>query len=238
MKNNNQTILVSGCTRGIGRAVCELFAASGFNVCGYARSKADCEKMQETFSRQYADQAFLFVSCDAAQKKDVEAFAQHALDTFGHIDIMVNNAGVFVPGNIHNEQDGTLERLIETNLYSAYYLTRALLPQLMQQKKGHIFNICSVASIKPYENGGSYCISKFALLGFSKQLREEMKPHGIRVTALMPGATLTDSWSGSGFPESRFIAADDIAKTILSVYQLSTYTDVEELVIRPQLGDI
>lgn len=105
-------------------------------------------------------------------------------------------------------------------------------------KKGYIFNICSVASINSYDGGGSYAISKFALLGFTKNLRHELKTDHIRVTAVLPGAVLTPSWDGTPLPESRFIPADDIATLILQAYQLSDRTVVEEILIRPQLGDL
>ena len=101
-----------------------------------------------------------------------------------------------------------------------------------------IFNICSIASIKAYDNGGAYSISKFALLGFSRNLREEMKPHGIKVTAVMPGATYTDSWSSSGIDPSRFMEAQDIAEMIYVSSQLSAGACVEDIIMRPQLGDI
>jgi short-subunit dehydrogenase len=131
-----------------------------------------------------------------------------------------------------------LETLMEVNLYSAYYLTRAVLPLMLPQRAGHIFNMCSIASIIAYPNGGSYTISKFALLGFSKSLREEMKPKGIKVTAILPGATWTDSWRGADFPENRLMQASDIAKAVWAAYQMSGAAVVEELVIRPQLGDL
>jgi len=89
-----------------------------------------------------------------------------------------------------------------------------------------------------YSNGGSYAISKFAMLGFSKCLREELKKFRIRVTAVMPGATMTNSWAGSDLPDERFMPAEDIAETIFAAYSLSGRSVVEEIVIRPQLGDI
>ena len=92
------------------------------------------------------------------------------------IDVLVNNAGTFIPGNVYDEGEGVLEKQMEINLYSAYHLTRLLLPPMMKQKSGHIFNICSIASLQAYPNGGAYSISKFALAGFSKNLRHEMKP--------------------------------------------------------------
>src|SRR5260370_41716527 len=97
--------------------------------------------------------------------------------------------------------------------------------------------MCSIASIKAYPNGGSYAISKFALLGFTKVLREEMKPFNIRVTAVMPGATKTASWDGVDLPDSRFMKTEDIAEVIFNACYISARTLVEELIIRPQFGD-
>jgi short-subunit dehydrogenase len=109
---------------------------------------------------------------------------------------------------------------------------------MKKEKSGHIFNMCSIASIKAYPNGGSYAITKFALLGFSKVLREELRENGIRVTAVMPGATKTASWEGSDLPDSRFMKAEDVAEVIFNANAISERSVVEELIIRPQLGDI
>ena len=128
--------------------------------------------------------------------------------------------------------------MIETNLYSAYYFTRTMLPQLNSTAKKHIFNICSVASLKAYPQGGSYSISKYALLGFSNNLREELKEKGIRVTAVMPGATWSNSWAGVELPESRLMQAADIALSIWNAWSLSASSVVEDIVLRPQLGDL
>jgi short-subunit dehydrogenase len=139
---------------------------------------------------------------------------------------------------VHNEEDGVLESMINTNLYSAYHLTRALIPKMMKQKSGHIFNMCSIASLQAYPNGGAYSISKFALLGFSKNLREEMKPYGIKVTSVLPGAAYTSSWENSGVKKDRLMEAGDVAQMIFSCAQLSPSACVEEIVLRPQLGDL
>jgi NADP-dependent 3-hydroxy acid dehydrogenase YdfG len=98
--------------------------------------------------------------------------------------------------------------------------------------------MCSTASITAYTNGGSYCISKFALYGLTKVLREELKPHHIKVTAILPGATLTTSWEGVNLPEERFMKPQDVAETIWSAYHLSPSAVIEEILMRPQLGDI
>jgi short-subunit dehydrogenase len=153
---------------------------------------------------------------------------------------LINNAGAYVPGRFQDEPaDGSrLRDMLSVNLLSAYDVTRALLPTLLEQGRGHIFTICSTASIMPYPNGGSYGVAKFALLGYTKTLREEVKAQGLRVTAVLPGATLTRSWDGVGLPPERFIDPADVAQAVLSAFQLSPHAVVEELLIRPQLGDI
>jgi short-subunit dehydrogenase len=128
--------------------------------------------------------------------------------------------------------------MTETNLYSAYYLTRSVVPIMLPQKSGHIFNMCSIASLIAYPNGGAYSITKFALLGFSKVLREELKEKGIRVTSIMPGATWSNSWAGVDLPKERLMEAEDIASAILNAWKMGPSAVVEEVIIRPQLGDL
>jgi NADP-dependent 3-hydroxy acid dehydrogenase YdfG len=238
MENNKKTIVVSGCTKGIGRAICEHFAEAGFNIAGFARNKNDVEEMNKYFENRFSNQQFLFLPADASKKSEVINFATEVKNKFQTIDILINNAGVFLPGNILEEADGTIEKMMDTNVLSAYHLTREILPRMIEKKNGHVFNMCSIASIKAYENGGSYTISKFAMLGFSKQLRMETQNKNIKVTAIMPGATLTDSWGETDLPSTRFIEPSAIAKTIFSIYSLSDSADVEEIIIRPQLGDL
>jgi short-subunit dehydrogenase len=150
--------------------------------------------------------------------------------------VLINNAGVFIPGALAEEEDGHLELMVETNLYSAYYLTRALLPSMLKRRKGHIFNMCSIASLHAYPNGGSYSISKYALLGFSKNLREETKDQGIRVSSIMPGATWSASWEGVDLPEERLMKAEDVAIAVWSAWSMSPQAVMEDIVLRPQLG--
>jgi short-subunit dehydrogenase len=168
----------------------------------------------------------------------VENFADFILHHTRHIDILVNNAGIFLPGNILQEDEGNFQHIMDTNVKSVYTLCRRLVPLMKNDLKGHIFNICSVASLKAYPNGGSYSISKFALYGLTQNLRHELKEFNVKVTAVIPGATWTDSWSQSGIPRERFMEAEDIALMIYQATQLSAGAVVEEIVMRPQLGDI
>ena len=234
----DMNIIITGASRGIGKATAELFAAQGYNLYLSSQSETALYKTMEELMTKYPLVTVKAKPYDLSKKENAIAFGNWILGLNVSVDVLFNNAGSFIPGSVHNEPDGALEDQIETNLYSAYHLTRTLLPKMIQQKNGHIFNMCSVASIKAYNNGGAYSISKFALLGFSKNLREEMKPNGIKVTSIIAGAAYTDSWASSGIDKKRFMEAEDIAKMIYATSQLSPQACVEEILMRPQSGDI
>jgi short-subunit dehydrogenase len=231
-------IIVTGGTKGIGLAILETFMQEGFNAITCARNGVDLENLKLKFEKRFPNQDILTFVADLSKKSDCKHFGDFVKSKIARLDVMVNNSGLFTPGQIHQEEEGVFEKIMETNLYSAYHITRALLSVMLAQKSGHVFNMCSIASITPYANGGSYCISKYALLGMTKVLREEMKPCGIRVTAVLPGATRTSSWEGVNLPEERFMKPSDVAQAVLSCWKLSDCTVVEELILRPQLGDI
>jgi NADP-dependent 3-hydroxy acid dehydrogenase YdfG len=175
---------------------------------------------------------------DLSDKDQVVNFGKWILAQHSQIDVLVNNAGSFLPGNISEEEDGVFEEMMNVNLASAYHLTRVLLPKLIIQTKGHIFNICSIAALQAYPNGGSYSISKYAMKGFNDNLRFELKNYGIKVTGVYPGAVFTHSWEGSGISKQRIMEANDIADMIYAASDLSPQACVEEIVVRPQLGDL
>ncbi len=229
-------IIVTGATKGIGKAIAATFSAEGHTLFLCARNENELKETAASFISLFGNKVFIYVA-DLSKKAEVIAFGKWCLE-FGTPDILVNNAGRFLPGSIYNENDGILEEMIETNLYSAYHLTRTIVPTMIKQQSGHVFNICSIASVKPYSNGGSYGISKFAMLGFSKNLREELMQHKVKVTAVLPGAVYTESWSGSGVEPTRIMEDQDIATMILAASKLSPQACVEEILLRPQLGDL
>jgi short-subunit dehydrogenase len=233
----NRLIVATGGTRGIGRAILEKFAAAGFDIATCARTKANLDEVKAALEKDHLTRVFVYTA-DVSIKNQAKAFSEFVIGLDRPIDVLVNNAGNFIPGKITEEQEGSLESMMNTNVYSAYYVTRGLIQSIKDRRQGHIFNMGSIASIKAYPNGGSYSISKFALLGFSKGLREELKEFGIRVTAVLPGATRTGSWEGSGLPDERFMKVEDVADAVYAAYSLSGRSVVEEIIIRPQLGDI
>lgn len=230
--------VITGATKGIGKAIAIAFCKEGFNLALCSRTQEDLELFKSELMAINPNIDVFIKAVDVSQKSEVIGFGDYVKSVFSTIDILVNNAGVFLPGEITKEADGNLEMMIETNLYSAYHLSRSIVPVMRSQQSGHIFNMCSIASVIAYPNGGSYSISKFALLGMSKVLREELKPDNIRVTSIMPGATWSNSWAGFDGPEERLMKPEDIAAIVLSTYKLSQQSVVEEIIIRPQLGDL
>ncbi|MBC6989146.1 SDR family oxidoreductase [Hymenobacter sp. BT491] len=233
-------IVVTGGTKGIGRAIVERFLRAGFAVATCARSQSDLAALATAVQQEFPGAVLHTFAADLSRQEETQRFADFVRGVGLPVEVLVNNAGLFIPARLQDEPaDGSaLRAMIDVNLYSAYDLTLALLPAMIARRQGHIFNMCSIASIMAYPNGGSYSIAKFALYGMTKSLREELKPHNLRVTAVLPGATLTASWEGVDLPAERFIKSEDVAEAVFSAYSLSPQAVIEELIIRPQLGDI
>jgi short-subunit dehydrogenase len=233
----SKSILVTGGTKGIGRAIINKFAEEGFDIFTCARNEKDLKNLEREFNSSFPNQHIFVQSVDLSIKEEVLDFVKQVKKK-GLPDVLINNAGIFLPGSIHDEPDGNFETMMHTNLFSAYYLTRGFTNEMIIRRKGHIFSIGSIAGITAYANGGSYAISKWAMLGFTKCLRQELKDYNIKVTSVLPGATFTASWEGVEIPEERFMKPEDVASSVWAAYNLSPNSVVEEIVIRPQLGDL
>ena len=237
MSSGEKRAVITGATRGIGRALVERFAAGGFDMAFCARTPGDVAALAKDLGARFPRQRFLGHPADLSTEEGVESFAGAVLDEGRGLDVLINNAGVYKACPLGDPAGGAaFDLMMRTNLYSAYLLTRRLLPSMRAAQRGHVFNMCSIASLIPY--GGGYSVSKFALLGFSKNLREELQNDGIRVTAVLPGAVLTSAWKGVQMPPERFIPPEDLAEAVWSCHALSPQTVVEELLLRPQRGDL
>jgi short-subunit dehydrogenase len=230
-------IIITGGSRGMGKAMAFEFAATASHIILCARNLERLESTKNEIIQKFPACTIDVFSVDLSIKSEVKRFADFCLHKFTP-DILINNAGTYTPGNTMDGNDENLENMMHLNFYSAFYLTKHLLPSMIHQKRGHIFNICSIAALRAYDGGGTYSISKFALNGLSQNLRHELKPHGIKVTAVFPGAVLTDSWGDFDNSNHRIMEASDIAKMVFAASTLSPQAVVEEIIIRPQLGDL
>jgi len=230
-------VVITGANKGIGKAIAMKFASMGHNLFLCARNLDQLNEAALEIQAKFPSAKIKVKSVDLSIKEEVFSFADWCLH-HAVPDILVNNAGTYLPGNTIDEPEGNLELLMNTNFYSAYHLTRKLLPAMIKHGSGHIFNMCSVASLHAYDGGGSYSISKFALNGFSQNLRHELKATGIKVTAVFPGAVLTDSWGNFDNSNGRIMESDDIASMVAAASTLSKGAVVEEILLRPQLGDL
>jgi short-subunit dehydrogenase len=230
--------VITGATKGIGRAVSFALAKEGFNLLYCARTDEDLRAMNSELSETFPDQDFRYRATDLSRPEEVDSFAEYVQHIYNKVDVLVNNAGIFEPGSVIDAPSGQLESNMQINVYSGFYLTKALLPGMIQNGSGHIFNMCSVASLMGYPGGASYCITKFAQLGFSRVLREELKETGVKVTALMPGATWSHSWKGLEEPRERLMEPEDVATALVAALQMGKSATMEEVIIRPQRGDL
>jgi short-subunit dehydrogenase len=231
-------VVITGASRGLGLSMAEAFVEDGHDLFLTARSEVKLYQALESLMGRFPDRTIKAQAFDLGLKQNAVDFGNWVLNLGIVPDVLINNAGTFEPGGVVDEPEGQLETMLQVNLFSAYHLTRVFLPHLMKRRSGHIFNISSVAGLQAYPNGGSYSISKFALSGFSKNLREELKPYSVKVTCIYPGAVFTDSWAASGVKPERIMKPSDIADSVLQIAKLSPQAVVEELVIRPLAGDL
>lgn len=225
-------VLVSGGSKGIGLAIARAFSVLTPNVGICARGEAGVD------AALASHRSLKGIAADVSREEDCARLVAWAGDALGGIDVLVNNAGFFDQGGIVDQTPERFEFLIGANLRSAVNLSRAAIPMLSASPHATIINICSVASIKGYPTGVAYAVAKHGMLGLSRSLREELKPRGIAVVALLPGATETDSWAGSGLPSERFMRPDDIAQVAVLAHRLSRTAVLEEVLMRPFEGDL
>ncbi|RYD89093.1 MAG: SDR family oxidoreductase, partial [Sphingobacteriales bacterium] len=175
---------------------------------------------------------------DASNRKELINFAEFTEKKLGFIGIIVNNVGMYKHLPILEDDENSFEKQVNTNLLPAYELYRFFGKSMVSVGEGHIFSICSVASINPIAEAGVYSVTKYALLGLNKVMRLEMQPHGVKVTAIIPGSTLTDSWKGMEVDKNQMVLPEDVAEAIVTIYNMSKGANVDEIIIKPAGGQL
>jgi short-subunit dehydrogenase len=230
--------LITGATKGIGRAIAFAFAKQGLNLAICSRRDKDLTEMQQQLLHLNPNIKVFTQVADCSIKQQVNDFARAAEQQLGFIHVLVNNVGVFEYSSILDDDHDALTRQMNTNVMPAYELYRYFGKTMMAARDGYIFNICSIASIAPTTNAGTYGVTKAALYSLSNIMRLEMQEHNVKVTAILPGSTLTESWAGTDLSPDRFVSAQDVASAIISCYNMSSGANVDEVVIKPVLGQL
>lgn len=228
-------IIITGASQGIGAATARAFAKNN-SLFLLARDENNLKKVSDECEKLGANTQY-FV-CDVTKEQEVKTVAQHILTTIDAPHLLINNAGFYAPSHFQSMSSELFRAQIDINLISSFLITQAFLPAMLAKKSGDIFFVCSIASLGAYPNSVAYTTAKHGLLGLARSLRLEVMHQGLRVVSIMPGAVLTPAWDGVNVPEECFIPADDIAKVMVDVHKLDPRTNVEEVIVRPQRGDI
>lgn len=223
--------VITGATKGIGRAISLKLAQNGYDLILVARGADDLKVLKEELT-PYGNQVFTHAA-DFSVKKEIYTFLNSAVSDFDDVSVLVNNVGIFLPGSMLDEDDETFEKQQNLNTNACYYTGKFFGKKMRSAKQGHIFNICSVASKAPVKNGGSYSVTKAAMLSLNHVLRQELAPHNVKVTAFLPGSTKTSSWEGTTIPDEKFVQPEDIAETLFTILNLSKGVNVDEVLITP-----
>lgn len=231
-------VLITGASQGIGAAIAKVFAAElrGVRLALVARSEKNLRTVAARCAKLGAT-AECF-ACDVSDEAAVAAMVVAVTKRFGRVDVLINNAGKFAGASFMEMSVADFDAMIAANLRSVFLVSRAFVPAMAARGCGDVFNMSSIAGLQAYPGGAGYCAAKFGVTGLSKVMRAELREQGVRVCCVHPGATWSPSWSGSGVPSERMMPAEDVARAFFEVYRLSRRTVVEEIVLRPQRGDI
>lgn len=236
-KSSTRVAFISGASRGIGRAIANKFASMGFHLIVVSRTIKDLAQLKKSVENKFGTRCSIYCA-DLSQNDELCNVLNEIGKEHARIDVLVNNAGSFIPGKVSTQSADELDQLLRINLYAAWNITQWAIPMLLRGDKPLVLNVGSIAGLQSYPNGGAYSVSKYALIGFSKNLRIELQPKDIRVSTINPGATYTDSWKGMNLPKERFISVDDIAELCALCYSVSNNAVVEDIIVRPLRGDI
>jgi 3-oxoacyl-[acyl-carrier protein] reductase len=235
MQNSSVYALITGSTRGIGRAIAFQLAQVGIHLLLTSRQAHDLDELSSTLKKQFPHIQVHHAAFDLSQAQEATALAQWALQF--HPEILINNAAIFQPVTFFDQSEEDQRAQWQVNFFSAQTLSKLIGNDMKLRKKGHIVMIGSTAS-KESVQAATYTVTKIALHGLTDMLRNELRAHEVRVTEVVPGSTWTSSWEGTSLPENVFMQASDIAEAVLYAIQAPRSAMVEEIVIRPPKGNV
>ena len=231
-------VWVTGASRGIGYETANAFSALGTEVVLTSRNERKIKGLADEIKK--AGGLATPIVCDVSSEVSVASTAKKILARYGHVDVLVNNAGVTYFKSFRDTSPDEFNEVISTNLGGTFLCTKAVLESMIRRRSGHIFNIISVAAQTTYTESSAYSASKAGILALTNVLRGEVRRYNIKVTAILAGATETLMWSAANRRKyrHRMMKPEDVARLVVAMYQAPERAHVEELVFRPQLGDL
>jgi 3-oxoacyl-[acyl-carrier protein] reductase len=223
--------LITGASRGIGFAIARCLGQMGarVSICGRDQGKLD----QSAASLRTQGIETLAVQADVSRGDQVSSLVQKAQKELGPIDILVNNAGIGRFGPFHEFEEADWNAVLDTNLKSVFLVSRAVVPEMIRRQTGHIINISSLAGKNTFANGAIYCASKWGLMGLTGSMAEDLRGHGIRVSAICPGSVATDFSGQGGKDPSKALQPDDVAHAVAALVTQTKGSFISEVHIRP-----
>ncbi|MEK4513260.1 3-ketoacyl-ACP reductase [Paenibacillus anaericanus] len=222
MQLSNKTAIITGAGKGIGKSIAIALAKEGVNLGLIARTAADLESLQNSLKIEHSVNVHI-ATADISNQQEAEAAVLKLKEQLGSIDILINNAGIAEFGTLVEMEQSTWERIIQVNLMGTYYITRAALPFMLEQNSGDIINVASTAGERGFATGSAYCASKFAVLGLTESLLQEVRKSNIRVVALTPSTVATELAQNAGLKigdEDRMMQPEDVAELALATLKL------------------
>ncbi len=227
-----QVTVITGAGRGIGAAIAISLARLGAIgvLCG--RNRLALESTAQAIVQDGGKAEI--VPCDVNSLESVEAASKHVTDSFGRVDVLVNNAGIAgFGGPLHQLPPDAWEQILNTNLRGVYYVIRAFAPLMIRARSGHIINISSLAGKNALPNGAAYAASKWGLNGLTYSVAEELRTHSIRVSVICPGSTNTDFSPHAGKDPAKMLQPEDVAHAVEMLVTQSAQSFVSEILLRP-----
>jgi 3-oxoacyl-[acyl-carrier protein] reductase len=223
--------LVTGASRGIGLAIAQTLGRMGAKLSLCARNKDKLESAARELERLGA--IVLACPADVTRSSNVSALVEKTTRSLGPIDILINNAGIGYFGPTHLAGEADWDAVLDTNLKSVFLLTKAVAPGMIERRRGDVINIASLAGKNAFSGGGIYCASKWGLLGLTQCMAEDLRPYGIRVSAICPGTVATEFSPHAGKDPRKMLQPEDIAHAVELIVTQAPQSFISEILLRP-----
>ena len=233
MNLNGKTAIVTGGTKGIGRAIAEALIREGVNVCISARKGGEVERTVGELSGA-GEGRVAGVACDVRDYEEVKSLIEHTVSELGGVDILINNAGVGIFGRVEELSPEDFRAVLETNLFGVFYCCHEAIPQMKKRGGGYIINISSLAGVNAHPEMAAYNASKFGLNGFSEALMQEVRHDGIKVSYIMPGSVKTHFGGDEPSADQSWqLQPEDIARIVLDLLHQDERALSSRIEVRP-----